>query len=267
MKGGTSLSKGYRLIDRFSEDIDIHINPPKKLGINENPKNTNRNNIERKKQFYKKLASEIKIDGVREIKRDTAFDDLNGYNSAGIRLLYESVTSPIEGVKEGILLEVGFDNIATNHPIAISSWAYDRASNIKEIGLIDNRATQIPCYDPRYTLIEELQAIATKFRRELQTGQSSSNYIRQYYDVYSLLSETSVQQFIGSKEYHLYKQKRFPKEDLEIPTRNNEAFLLNDPKNRENLERRYNSSKALYYNGQPPFSEVIERIHNFIDRM
>lgn len=104
LKGGTSLSKGYRLIDRFSEDIDIHINPPKKLGINENPKNTNRNNIERKKQFYKKLASEIKIDGVREIKRDTAFDDLNGYNSAGIRLLYESVTSPIEGVKEGILL-------------------------------------------------------------------------------------------------------------------------------------------------------------------
>lgn len=27
LKGGTSLSKGYRLIDRFSEDIDILIEP------------------------------------------------------------------------------------------------------------------------------------------------------------------------------------------------------------------------------------------------
>lgn len=28
MKGGTSLSKGFEIIDRFSEDIDIQIKPP-----------------------------------------------------------------------------------------------------------------------------------------------------------------------------------------------------------------------------------------------
>jgi predicted nucleotidyltransferase component of viral defense system len=28
LKGGTSLSKGHGLIDRFSEDIDIRIEPP-----------------------------------------------------------------------------------------------------------------------------------------------------------------------------------------------------------------------------------------------
>ena len=28
LKGGTSLSKGYGIIHRFSEDIDIHIAPP-----------------------------------------------------------------------------------------------------------------------------------------------------------------------------------------------------------------------------------------------
>jgi predicted nucleotidyltransferase component of viral defense system len=30
LKGGTSLSKGYKLINRFSEDIDIHIKPDAK---------------------------------------------------------------------------------------------------------------------------------------------------------------------------------------------------------------------------------------------
>lgn len=33
-KGGTSLSKGWKLIDRFSEDIDIAVNPVL-LGVSE----------------------------------------------------------------------------------------------------------------------------------------------------------------------------------------------------------------------------------------
>lgn len=59
LKGGTSLSKGYQLIDRFSEDIDIHINPPKKFGINENPKNCKKNNVNKRIEFYQWIAKEI----------------------------------------------------------------------------------------------------------------------------------------------------------------------------------------------------------------
>jgi predicted nucleotidyltransferase component of viral defense system len=33
LKGGTSLSKGFSVIERFSEDIDIRIEPPKELGV------------------------------------------------------------------------------------------------------------------------------------------------------------------------------------------------------------------------------------------
>lgn len=40
LKGGTSLSEGYKIIDRFSEDIDIHIKPPASLSVDENPKQT-----------------------------------------------------------------------------------------------------------------------------------------------------------------------------------------------------------------------------------
>jgi len=45
LKGGASLSKGYGIIHRFSEDIHLHINPPAELGINENPNNSNPRNI------------------------------------------------------------------------------------------------------------------------------------------------------------------------------------------------------------------------------
>src|ERR1700740_3038767 len=50
LKGGTSLSKGFGLINRFSEDIDLHISPPAELGINENPSNSKPNNIQKKRE-------------------------------------------------------------------------------------------------------------------------------------------------------------------------------------------------------------------------
>jgi predicted nucleotidyltransferase component of viral defense system len=33
MKGGTSLSKGWNCINRFSEDIDIRFEPPSELNL------------------------------------------------------------------------------------------------------------------------------------------------------------------------------------------------------------------------------------------
>lgn len=111
LKGGTSLSKGYRIIDRFSEDIDIHIKPPASLEVDENPKKTKTKSVLSRKKYYDWLAEYITIDGIVSIERDTAFDDEDYYRSGGIRLHYESKTSNIEGVKEGILLEAGFDTV------------------------------------------------------------------------------------------------------------------------------------------------------------
>ncbi|MBO0949210.1 nucleotidyl transferase AbiEii/AbiGii toxin family protein [Fibrella sp. HMF5405] len=120
LKGGTSLSKGYKIIDRFSEDIDIHIKAPAALGVNENPKNTKRQAVEGRKAFYDWLATTIKIDGIQSIGRDTNFDDLEHYRSGGIRLHYQSQTGTIKGVKEGILLEAGFDTVHPNQALTIS---------------------------------------------------------------------------------------------------------------------------------------------------
>lgn len=267
LKGGTSLSKGFGLIDRFSEDIDMHINPPLELGINENPNNQNAKNIQKKKDYYDQLAKEIAIDGITEVKRDTAFDDNNRYNSGGIQLIYQRQTSSIEGVKEGVLLEAGYDNVAPNMPVTISSWAYERAKNTPGIDIIDNRAVDILCYDHRYTFVEKLQTIATKFRKEMETGQVATNYMRQYYDVYSLLSDKAVQEFIGTKEYLEHKEKRFPRDDFAIPVNKNEAFLLSDTAIRKRLQKRYEGTKALYYKGQPPFEDILKRIQDYIDKL
>ena len=264
LKGGTSLSKGFGIIHRFSEDIDLHINPPAELGINENPNNSNPKNTQKKKDYYDTLAKEILIPGITIVQRDLAFDDEKRYNSGGIRLIYEATTTKVEGIKQGILLEAGYDNVVPNSPVLISSWTYDRAISIPGLDIIDNRATDIICYDPRYTFVEKLQTIATKFRKELITGEVTTNYIRQYYDVYCLLGDQRIIEFVGTPEYHEHKKKRFPMEDLNIPIGENEAFLLKTDTVRDSFRQRYEATKALYYKGQPSIDEILAKIKKYV---
>jgi hypothetical protein len=259
LKGGTSLSKGYQLIDRFSEDIDIHIKPDGKFGINENPNNSKPQNIAARKSFYEDLASTIQIDGIIAVERDTEFDDDRYYRSGGIRLFYDNLVDKVTDLKDGILLEAGFDTITPNTAVTISSWAYDRAME-SGIELIDNRAIDVACYRPEYTFVEKLQTIATKFRQEQEGKSDRPNFMRQYYDVYCLLASDDVLNFIGTEAYQKHKKKRFPHADYAIPISANEAFLLDDQAIRKDFKKRYEGSLNLYYKGQPDFDALIDRI-------
>jgi hypothetical protein len=60
------------------------------------------------------------------VERDTQFADAK-MRSAGIRLIYTPRAAALAGVKNGILLELGFDDTAPNRPVTISSWALDVA--------------------------------------------------------------------------------------------------------------------------------------------
>lgn len=265
LKGGTSLSKGYQIIHRFSEDIDIHIKTPAHLGVNENPRNDKPKAVQSRKDFYDWLADNISIDGITKIKRDTEFDDREKYRSGGIRLFYEAQTGQLGGMKEGVLLEAGFDTVTPNSKLQISSWAYDRASSTRDINILDNRAQNIACYHPGYTFVEKLQTIVTKYRQEEETGSKKANLMRQYYDLYCLLEFPEVIGFIGTKAYFEHKKARFPKKDLDFPVSENEALLLNDPGQREEFEKRYKATAALYYKGQPEFKELLDKITSNIN--
>lgn len=267
LKGGTSLSKGFKIIDRFSEDIDVFIKPPKDVEVEINPKKVKPKHIQSRKEYYDILAKQIEIEGIVKVERDHAFDTERTYNSGGIRLIYNSVTENKNGLKEGILLEVGFDTVTPNMPTAISSWAFDKAIENHGISIIDNRAVDIPCYLPGYTLVEKLQTITTKFRNEQKSGTERPNLMRQYYDVYCLLNKKEVLNFIGTDAYIAHKHERFSTTDLEVPIKSNEAFLLSNKILRERFTQRYNATAALYYKGQPDFEDVLKRIHESLDRL
>ena len=264
LKGGTSLSKGYGLISRFSEDIDIRIEPPADPPVMIGRNHDKAAHVQSRKDFYDRLAQTIVIDGITSVERDTAFDDPRQYGSGGIRLTYASINGSVEGLKDGVLLEVGFDDVAPNEARDISSWAYDFAAS--QVDVIDNRALGVACYHPGHTLVEKLQAISTKFRQQQETGVFPANFMRHYYDVYCLLRDKSVQDFIGTPAYLAHKAKRLPKADNPIIAEN-EAFALSDPDTRARLQKAYVASNALYYRGQPAFEDIPAEIAKWATKL
>jgi hypothetical protein len=74
-------------------------------------------------------------------------------------------------------------------------------------------------------------------------------------------------EFIKTPEYADHKKNHFPKEDLEIPIAENDAFLLSDQTIRADYKSRYQLTKSLYYQGQPNFDDLIANIKKHIGEL
>jgi len=83
--------------------------------------------------------------------------------------------------------------------------------------------------------------------------------MRHYYDIYCLLDVAEVKEFIGTDAYLAHKQKRFPAADNQR-LNENQAFILNDDETYRLFESAYKESASLYYQNQPSFKDIRNRI-------
>lgn len=265
LKGGTSLSKGFGLIHRFSEDIDIRIEPPTDMVVKTKKNHDKASHIQSRADFYDWVASHLDIPGIEEVERDYAFDEKEKMRSGGVRLNYIPITPSLGGIKDGVLLELGFDDTTPNKQVDISSWAYDYA--IEYVNHIDdNRAKSVLCYLPEYTFVEKLQTISTKYRQYKNGKGFPKNFLRHYYDLYCLLAYQPVLEFIKTDRYQTRKTERFAVAD-NLVIAENPAFLLLDMRERRLFESEYQSVVSLYYKEQPSFEELLIRINQHISAL
>jgi len=261
LKGGTSLSKGFNIINRFSEDIDIQIHPTAALEVKSGKNHDKKSHIESRKHFFDSLANILLTPGL-SFQRDHVFDDLAKMRSAGIRGTYQSHFPSLAALKDGILLEVGFDKTTPYDCRNISSWAYEKAI-ASGIEIINNQANSVKCYLPEYTLIEKLQTISTKYRVNKQRNiESPVNFIRHYYDVYQLLHAEQVKIFLSTDAYNAYKQEKFGTLDEPDLTKN-PAFQLLEPGEIDKFSLLYQKKAEIYFGATPPFEKILEHIKNY----
>jgi len=95
-------------------------------------------------RVYRKLRDKIKIPGIAAVERDTSYDDA-ALRNAGPRLRYETKFGSNQGLKDGILLEGGFEQTTPNTAVTIPSWVLQFAENKQ----LQYRALEIACYNPQ----------------------------------------------------------------------------------------------------------------------
>ena len=197
------------------------------------------------------------------MERDTSYDDA-ALRNAGLRLRYETRFGSIQGLKDGILLEVGFDQTTPNTAVTISSWVLQFAEN-KKLQYSDNRALEIACYNPEYTFVEKVQAVVRKYGQFKETGKTPANFLRHYYDIHQLLDLEAVQKFIGTPEYLEHKKKRFKSLDHDVAKSG--AFTIEDANVRKQFETEYLKTAPLYYRGQISLETILARIQRDLPRL
>jgi Nucleotidyl transferase AbiEii toxin, Type IV TA system len=194
-KGGTSLSKGWQLIDRFSEDIDLFLDKTAftpTLGANRVDRELAA--IETAVSLHPGLSV---VNELGNRKRGTSRNSYFDYSS-----MFQG-DETISLVAPQILLEMG--TRSGNYPtqiVRLSSYLVDFLQAISE-SLDTDDETDFPMLllDFRRTAIEKLFAIHNRVEQYLRQGVLLGKYTRHYYDLYCLFQQQEVRDCIASDEY------------------------------------------------------------------
>lgn len=175
-KGGTSLSKGYGLIERFSEDVDILVTP------------TRDDSATARERLLQTMTDQV----ARDLDANLLLARKPGRGKMPHRADLISyphlVRSSIPVIEDrGVLLETGFaggdwpSEMVQLTPMLCEPLALDPAA------YADTTAFQVRALKPVRTLIEKISLLHHAATRYAGNGSADQRVGRHYYDIYKLL--------------------------------------------------------------------------------
>ena len=189
-KGGTSLSKGYRLINRFSEDIDIAMIEENLSG---NALKTKIRNIEKEIMFGFTEIVEPNITSKGSMFRKSVFE----YSSF-------IISASIGNTAKRIIVEI--NSFANPYPylqqeitsfIAEFLFATNQQETIEKYGL---KGFTLNILDKRRTMVEKIVSLV-RFSFSEKPTQALASKIRHFYDLYYLAQDTECIEYIQSANF------------------------------------------------------------------
>lgn len=186
-KGGTSLSKGYNLIERFSEDVDIAI-------INDKGKTGNEI-----KTIIRTIEKEITPD-LKELQ-------IEGVTSKGSRFrksVFEYATTEKGNANNKLIVEINsFANPFPFKKLAIQSMVFYflmQTGNEKYIEQYNLQPFGVNVLSKEQTLLEKMVSLI-RFSFKENTVESISEKIRHFYDLYYLMKNPECAEFVASDSF------------------------------------------------------------------
>ena len=235
-KGGTSLSKCYKLIDRFSEDIDLVV--LRRTGETDSKLKSKLQAISR---VVDKVLPEVRLDGIthkRGMNRKTA----HAYN--------KTFQDNYEQVRDLIILEstwFGYYEPYTTKSIVsfVGQMIIDnkQADLAREHGLLP---FEVLVLEPTRTLCEKIMSLV-RFSYGIEPIADLKKKIRHTYDLHQLLTQDALKAFLHSKAFDKMLLK-VARDDV-ASFKNNNKWLIHHPADAllfKDLENAWKELKPIY---------------------
>ncbi len=267
-KGGTSLSKGFNVINRFSEDIDLILDW-RILGVGKDEPLMERSNT--KQDEYNKYLEGLAERFIKErILTDLQENlsvllgskcefEIDVNNKQMINFFYPKLYD-IKYIKPQISLEIGpLAAWAPSEKISISPYIADIIPTA-----LRQKATNVLTVMPQRTFWEKATILHSEAHRDLAKAMPT-RYSRHYYDLYRLSKtqyrESSLEDRDLLEKIVLFKSKFYRSNwscynDCLIG-----KFKLVPEDNRfEELKKDYIQMREMIYGEIPSFDEIIEAL-------
>lgn len=262
-KGGTSLSKAYGLIQRFSEDLDLMLEAPDLPAVSSWKSDKVRATTSRR-QFYE--AVQNRLAGIPDVGVGLHENsELWDKASFAVRYRTSSLAQLPAAVRPFVLLELGVARVTPGEDRALTSWVHDHVeASTPELGanLVQNRPSRIHCVRPEVTLLEKVDALGKRSAREdLEPGA----FVRHYEDIVRILDFAGlspIEELRRLLEQLLLRDiKKWPEEGH--PGLDPEA----DPERWKRLELAWEANAPLFWGPRIPLRTCAERIRAFLRSM
>ena len=267
-KGGTSLSKGFGLIERFSEDLDLKVEPGSVAALPavSNWKSEGANATAARRAHFETLADLLAVPGAR-VSLDAAQPD-RFWRSADIRVAYAGRHLGDLGgmLRPFVLLEIGSARVTPSVPCDMTSFVHDELAEQGQLGLFaDNRPKGVRCVHPIVTLLEKLDALHRRLPNEKA---EPAAFVRHFEDsarvINALSSVPPLSDYAGARALaaDMLRQKQL----AVIPTTADPAFALASGARTDAVRAAHAAIAPMFWGPRISLDEACSTIRDWIER-
>jgi len=199
-KGGTSLSKGWKIIERFSEDVDLFLHKEDLLPASNKPLGRKAVNTVLK-AIESSVSEHPGLTFLPDKKRSTEGINRSSYFS------YPTTFTTVFAIENNVLLETGIRS--GNYPIHTTDLSSYLADFLQETGdsleADDESSFSMRLLHFKRTFVEKLFLIHSKVIHYQSGGAPIGTYARHYYDLFCLAQKREVQELLQSEDYSKLK--------------------------------------------------------------
>ena len=259
-KGGTSLSKAFQAINRFSEDIDLLLDLHEVAGQNESfDKERTRNAIN---TFKSKTSKNTQVYVTEKLK--PLLEDLLGEycriisdetDACNLFIEYPGVFEKDAYIRSNIKLEIGaFAEGTPFAPQTIQSYAAQKIPALQE------KCSDIPTVSVERTFWEKITVL--HYLHHLPEDKATpSRHSRHMYDIYMLANSPYKQQILSAKDLLAsiieFDRKFYPKRGVNYDTMTLATLnLLPAEIRQKDLEKDYMQMGDMIYGDKPDWSQL-----------